>query len=335
MSWVWVVTVQVALVAMASPPTPAHASMSREVAHITEYPLAAGAAPTAITAGPDGNTWFVERGGTIGRMSPDGSLTEFEVNASVDDLWFTDGVKSRIGAITSDGQVTTYRLAAKGQPHGIVTGPDGNLWVTIHRGAPDLIKGSIARVDASGSVTGVFRLQATPGEIIDGPDGALWFTAIFFDPNAPPPDYERSSIGRITTNGVMTFTPLALQVFAGAIVTGPDGNLWVDEPSRKDLVSGFIGRVTPEGRAVRFRVPEKTVPLVRPEGIAVGPDGNLWFGAGSFADVLGRITPSGHLEAYVMIPTPDAFVWDMVRGPDGRLWFTEYAASKIGVVSLS
>jgi hypothetical protein len=36
-----------------------------------------------------------------------------------------------------------------------------------------------------------------------------------------------------------------------------------------------------------------------------------------------------------MIPTPDAFVWDMVRGPDGRLWFTEYAASKIGVVSLS
>jgi virginiamycin B lyase len=340
--WVSLATVQVAVLAMALPVGPAHASAPWGAPHITEYPLPVGAAPMVITAGPDGNVWFGEGGGMIGRMAPDGSLMEFDTNASVGDLaagpdgrvWFTDPVKSRIGAITSDGQVTMYRLATRGQPRGIVTGPDGNLWVTIHRGAPDLIKGSIARVDASGSVTGVFRLQATPGAIVDGPDGALWFTAIFFDPNAPPPDYEHSSIGRITTDGVMTFTQLALHVFAGSIVAGPDGNLWFDEPSRKDLVSGFIGRVTREGRATRFRIPEKTGPFVRPEGIAVGPDGNLWFGSGSSGDVLGRITPSGHLKAYVQIPTPDAFVWDMVRGPDGRLWFTEYAASKIGAVSL-
>jgi virginiamycin B lyase len=327
--------------ALSAPVGHANAAPSRQAPRITEYPLQSGADPTVITVTQDGNLWFVESRGVIGRMTPDGSLMEFDVNATVGDIaggpdgrvWFTDPVKNRIGAMTSDGRVTLYRLATRGQPRGIVTGPDGSLWVTVHRGPPDLIKGSIVRVDSSGSVTGVFRLDATPGAIVVGSDGALWFTAIFYDPNAPPPDHERSSIGRITTDGEMTFIPLALHVFAGSIVTGPDGNVWFDEPSRKDGVSGFIGRVTPEGRVTRYRIPDQ--PFVQPTGIAAGPDGNLWFGSGSFGNVLGRITPSGHLKPYVAIPTPDPFLWDMVRGLDGRLWFTEYAASKIGVVSLS
>jgi len=339
--WRSVVAVAVLTVAIASPAGPAHGSASEKSFRIMEYPISTGADPTAITAGPDGNVWFAESGGVIGRMAPDGSLSEFDVNADIGDLatgpdgrvWFTDPVKNRIGAVTIDGQVTLYRLNTRGQPRALVTGPDGNLWVTMHRGAPDLLKGSVVRVESSGSVTGVYRLDATPGVIVAGPDGALWFTATFFDPNAPPPDYEHSSIGRITTSGDMTFTPLALHVFATSIVSGPDGNLWFDEPSRRDGVSGFIGRMTPDGQATRYRIPDQ--PYVQPSGMAIGPDGDLWFGSGSLGDVLGRITPSGHLKAYLSVPTPDASVWGMVRGPDGRLWFTEHAVSKIGAVALS
>ena len=53
-------------------------------ANITEFPIPTPPAsgflitPGMITAGPDGNLWFAESyGDKIGRITPDGSITEF------------------------------------------------------------------------------------------------------------------------------------------------------------------------------------------------------------------------------------------------------------------
>jgi len=89
---------------------------------ITEYSLpTVSAFPRSITAGSDGNVWFVENGAVqIGKITPDGTITEYPANLNTDDstitngpdgnLWFTAGSTSYIGKITTSGVVTTYPL---------------------------------------------------------------------------------------------------------------------------------------------------------------------------------------------------------------------------------
>src|SRR5262245_12954032 len=58
-----------------------------------------------------------------------------------------------------------------------------------------------------------------PNHIVTGPDGNMWFTM-----------RNRASIGRITTEGVITEFPLPNPLSsAEEIITGPDGNLWFSE----------------------------------------------------------------------------------------------------------
>src|SRR5258708_18959261 len=44
---------------------------------IREFALPTAGVPVGITAGPDGNLWFAEEGGQIGRITPAGVVTEF------------------------------------------------------------------------------------------------------------------------------------------------------------------------------------------------------------------------------------------------------------------
>src|SRR5687767_3030047 len=76
----------------------------------------------AITQGPDGNLWFTERlGNKIGRITPDGTITEFpvptafsepwEIAAGPDgNLWFTEQFGHKIGRITPEGEITEFPL---------------------------------------------------------------------------------------------------------------------------------------------------------------------------------------------------------------------------------
>ncbi len=64
--------------------------------------------PQGITTGPDGNLWFTEQAGGIGRMTPKGSLTQYSIGGTNPDgitvgpdtnLWFVEDV-GEIGMIT-------------------------------------------------------------------------------------------------------------------------------------------------------------------------------------------------------------------------------------------
>lgn len=110
---------------------------------ISEFEFAPGATPfcpEAIAAGPDGNVWFGGRGNRVGRITPVGVVTTFELPLSPIGLSSVSGVRD------------------------ITTGPDGNVWFT-------------GGVGPAGLITEFPLPVATtaPGGITAGPDGNLWF----------------------------------------------------------------------------------------------------------------------------------------------------------------
>src|SRR5260370_1389592 len=94
-------------------------------ATFSEFPIpTAGSSPNDITSGPDGNLWFTEggpgpNGNKIGRMSPAGVVTEFDITPHTRDsgpanitsgpdgaLWFTELFGNKIGRLAPDGRKT-------------------------------------------------------------------------------------------------------------------------------------------------------------------------------------------------------------------------------------
>ncbi len=286
---------------------------------IVEFPLAAGSSPAGITAGPDGNVWFVEEhGDKVGRIAPSGAIAKFAlarpgsfargITAGPDGaLWFTE-LTGRIGRVTTSGSVTELDIPVRpAEPIEIVTGSDGNLWFTD-------FYDRIGRVTTAGVLTFFLLAPNTgPQGITSGPDGALWFT-----------ESKAGRIGRLTTAGA--FSQFALpDSNAGpyGITTGPDGNLWFTE-----YTSARIGRLTPAGVVTEFSLPGGAAPY----GIVTGSDRNLWF-TESGLHRIGRITAAGAVTE-IPVPTPGATPTEITSGPDGNIWFTEFTGDKIGRVAL-
>jgi streptogramin lyase len=294
---------------------------------ITEFPVPAeNGNPVGITAGPDGNLWFCERGGNrIGRITPQGSISEFPTESSPNyitagpdgNLWFTEFDGSvfdyggvNIGRISPSGELKEFPLPGGLGACGIAAGSDGNLWFTTCTTAVN----QIGRITAGGTIT-LFSIKGVdlyPADLIAaGPDGNLWFT----EPYA-------ARIGRITTAGLVTEFKLPSDAgFLSSIVAGPGGDLW--------FATGInIGRITTGGDITEFAVQANLLGL--------GPDGNLWFVNGS-SNSIGRLSiTAGGVEIGTDFPVPAyALINGITSGPDGNLWFTESNRNKIGRVDIS
>jgi virginiamycin B lyase len=298
---------------------------SRHLLSVTfkEFPVPTpDSGPIGITAGPDGNLWFTEGIGKIGRITPAGVITEFTVpttgsgpdgiTAGPDgNLWFTEDQANQIGRITTAGVITEFAIpTANSRPDSITTGPDGNLWFTETAPAAN----QIGRITTAGLVTGEFLIPspgAEPRGITAGPDGALWFA------ESGNPD----AIGRITTSGTFSpATPFSVGNGPISIVTGPDGNLWFTEAIAKN-----VGRITPSGTVTTFATSGF------PTEITTGPDGNLWFTEGS---QVAQITPTGALTEF-SFPGDENDPRGITAGPNDTVWVAEHGANKIGEVLLS
>ncbi len=111
---------------------------------LTEFPVEHEAAGIAL--GPEGNMWFTERPGGIGRITPDGHVTEL----------------AQLGRESTAGQ--------------IVAGPEGNMWFTAHFGShPGLA--AIERVNPQGRVTSLSReMWGVALSVATGADDNIWFT---------------------------------------------------------------------------------------------------------------------------------------------------------------
>jgi virginiamycin B lyase len=94
--------------------------------------------------------------------------------------------------------------------------------------------------------------------------------------------------------------------------------------------------------AAALAIDEFTVPTPgsNPAGLTAGPDASLWFTEeATSANKIGRITTAGVFTAEIVAPTPapppitgppETGPSEIALGPDGRLWFTEIGASRIG-----
>ena len=157
---------------------------------------------------------------------------------------------------------------------------------------------------------------ASPVSITVGPDHNLWFT-----------EQAGQKIGKITTTGVITEFPISGAQALTGIASGPDGNIWFT-----DEFAGTIGRISTSGTGLRtFSLPANS----HPQGITAGPDGNLWYVnevesgnliRGGFK--IGKITVSGRITEYSTrinagpFDPEDYAPSQIVKGPDGNLWFT-------------
>ncbi len=155
-----------------------------------EFPIpTSGGKPRAITAGPcgDGNLWFTEQIGRIGRIDTAGRVTEL-ANTGVGsnlrgitrgpagdcNLYVADRGQDCIVKVNATGQIANiFFLAIGSTPTGIVAGPDGNLWFTEYglNRIGMLTPAGDARLEAA-----IPSPSTLPEGIAVGPDGTIWFT---------------------------------------------------------------------------------------------------------------------------------------------------------------
>ena len=301
---------------------------------VTEFPLpVSNSVPYGITAGPDGNIWFTEQwGGKVGRITPDGTLTEFRIpsggapggitSGPDGNIWYVD-VGNKIGRVTINGTITEFPIPTRSNPQGytfnvpqdITAGPDGNLWFT------EWVGDWIGRITPGGTIT-EFPIPNNTGiglylwGITSGPDGNIWFT-----------EQWGNNIGRITPNGTITKFPIPTSNSnPQGITTGPDGNLWFTERN-----GNKIGRITPNGTITEYSLPNASS---YPYSITVGPDNNFWFIEYSSTNKIGRITPSGLITEF-SIPPDSNGPQEITSGHDGNIWFAAWNGNKIVRVNLS
>lgn len=269
----------------------------------------ANSAPYGLTAGSDGNLWFIEGSAyKIGRITTAGVITEFviptpgamekRITAGPDgNLWFSEFSGNRIGRISPTGVITEFVIPSdNSHPSELTTGPDGNLWFSEN------IANKIARITPTGVIT-EFALPTScttgytcqPSGLITGTDGNLWFT-----------EFGNDKIARITPTGVITEFATRWVSNPSGLTVGPDGNLWFTE-------AYAIGRITTTGAITEF------FGTGYPKGLTTGQDGNLWFTEGS---AIGRITMAGDITRFPLRPRVEyANAADIIAGPYGHLWF--------------
>lgn len=224
-----------------------------------------GALIDAIAVGPDNNLWFAETINAsgananllhkLGRVTPDGAFQEFPLTlrqptdliqqliAGPDgNLWFSIestlanySAIGEMGRMTPQGAVTIFDLGKFVIPHDMTIGPDHNLWFSDGH--------DIGRITMNGQVK-IFQINTnranydlqTDGITVNG-DGALWFAT------------RNASVGRITTDGAITFYPFPPNAYFDngsssldmghlrGIVSGADGTLWLTD---NDQIGHFV-----------------------------------------------------------------------------------------------
>ena len=277
---------------------------------VSEFTLPPVTFGSNIVYGPDGNLWMVgittigaAVAGNIIKTTPAGASTYYDLpNTWVPEglmvgpdsnLWFTawaganpDGAVM-IGRITPPGALTVFPLPEPGTGAAtIASGPEHSLWLT------ESPLGRIGRVALDGKVV-EYRLprqNALPAQIAAGSDGNVWFTENFSD-----------RIARMTPKGMVTEFTVPVSGKYEAIVSGPDGNLWIainhsaSHPgSSANSTAGAILRMTTSGAATVFPIPSGAGVT----GLIARRDGTLWFSerwVTGGPTYIGRITTAGEI----------------------------------------
>lgn len=294
------------------------ASAQGTVGVFREIPLpnpASGPTSVALAAG---GLWFTEfHGNKIGRINPDGTVTEFVIPTPKsgpmgitgygDTIWFTEFNANKIGKITPSGVITEYSVPTpESGPFDISLGSSGDVWFT------EFEANKIGRITNTGVITEfpIPTPNSGPMGIGRGADGETWFT-----------EFRGDKLARILSGGaVQEMVPLASGSGPTDLSYG-DGSLWF---------TAFLGNRI--GMIRNNVLSEFPVPTAGggPWNIVAGYEGsNAWF-TERLANKIGYVWANGRMTEYEI---PD-------RGgePMGiellleKAWFAERSGNAISSV---
>ena len=204
------------------------------VSSVTPLPMYSD--PRTITSGPDGNIWFAETSGFIGRIRlSDGKLKEFKIpnhnkaygiTAGPDgNLWFAETFNDQLGQITTKGKITLFPCPS---PAVVVVGPDKKtLWVS------EFLTHRVAQVTTAGTILQEVELPAgsSPKGIAVGGDGNLYVA-----------DFGTGKIAVVNPSAgtlLAKIEPPTHHSGPWIVAADGDGNIWFTES-----LSGKIGKIT-------------------------------------------------------------------------------------------
>jgi streptogramin lyase len=271
--------------------------------------------PRAIADGSDGNRWFTMGSeflpATIGRITPEGDLTEFgpacdsciltDIAQGPDDILYFTSNDPDLGRITTSGEF----LASVPMPNSNALAGDiavhGNeVWITDFNGD------NLWRYDIGSGTFTQFPVSE-PHDVAVDAAGIVWFTA----PLEP-------AIGRLDPQ-TGAVAPMPTAGLPRQIAIARDGMVWFTER----FTPQAVGRLDPATNAVtEFPV----TPGVGPEGIAASPDGSMWFTQTSAGNIA-RITNAGAITATKAVKDSEPF--GITVDADGDPWYTMMSANKV------
>ena len=242
--------------------------------------------------------------------------------ASDGSVWF-DEDQPAIGRITQDGTITEYAIASKNVPTDIIRGRSGTVWFAAQCCAP----ATIGKITSTGTVkefTLTADVCAGPNGIAEGPDGNIWFNVCVFNTDF-------LVIGKITPTGVQTYYTMPKSwgndhFSGGDIIAGPDGKLWF-EGTDTDTGTVDVGNITTSGT---ISAPLISPPIGRfgsVDYMAFGPDGNLYMNV--FDATIFRVTTSGVFTS-ISYPPGTAGLTEITLGPDKQIWMSDGYNSIVG-----
>lgn len=286
----------------------------------------ANSQPRAIINGSDGNVWFTE--GTeftsapakIGRITPAGSITEFDANCEFciltdivqgpDDILYVTSnnpILLRFNVATG-AFLAPIDIPNSGAVAGDLAGHGDDIWFT------DFNNDSLWRYAISAGQFTQFPLQVQPSDVAIDNAGNAWFTAPF-----------DNSVNRLNpaTGSVESF-PVPDGLSPRQITIATDGQIWFT--SR--FVPQGVGRLDPTtGAVTTFPTPSNP----GPEGIAASPDGSIWFTQTTKGNIA-SIDNAGVITETKVVKNSEPFGISVAA--DGDPWYTMMAANKIATVQL-
>jgi streptogramin lyase len=291
-----------------------------------------------IAAGPGGTVWFTEPDGNgIGRVAPDGTITQFPLPTPGDpygiaagpdgNMWFTEPQGNATGRITSDGSVTIFPVPTYASgPFGITAGPDGNLWFT------EEASGKIGRITPDGTISEYLGPLLTLHGLVTldlhaitaGQDGALWFTAAGTS----------LDLGRITTDGAFELFDTRHPVFGITADTSSEF-LWLNDSEGLLRIDPFFLEIGDLFGEIEFgsgvSAPSAGYFAVSEDPNSADGNSTVWFPQYA-AGLIGRWQNSDPTGFLIPGIAPDE-TGAIAATPDGNAWFTEDSAQKIGRIT--
>jgi virginiamycin B lyase len=290
------------------------------------FPLTSGT-PGEITAGSDGNIWFTVGGvldKQVGRITPSGAVTEYEITGDPTLKGITSGPDGNLWATTTNGIVkippgnptaaTSFNDAGIGSTADIVAGPDGHLWTgsdaTVIDIPPD--NPGVGDTPHPGIVAGTAKGIAVAS------DGTLWIA----DNNG-----DNSALVHFNTAGHVIGTPTSTGdgLLQTQIAAGSGGQVAFTQPVHTPQ---RIGRVDASGNVQFTNMPGG---IGDPTGIVFANDGAYW--SGNFGvDKLRRLTLTGDLTEPINFDANSGPRY-IAKGPNDTLWVSLETSNKIAKIT--